>query len=377
MYRIASSRIDYRIAYAYAYRIIIIVITHCVSHHHRWSLTIVITTPTPYVLCPTPYAHHPLTIRHRHHRHHLLCCFFAGATGSTRVLVHTPTHTYPYPYLPHHLPTPTPLLITPSPHAFTPYPLDHHPSSSSSPPHPLTLSPHLYPLTFFASAMGVSRVVVHIPHHHHLPSAYPIGYLSSFIITSHHLYPSTSTSLYSPSLLPLTPTPSTHHHLYLLPLALPSTYHHYLPTYLPTYLVIITSSSLTPLITHTSHSFIIHHLPLTSSPPIYYPSHYPSYLETSSPLPLTPFTVYHPSCTVLHMNTITSSPIDHLLTSPIIDLASEGTVTYINAIGNIVEVWLSVTTSDDTHRIIRRIPCSSPQQASSIARLSKAVWYKA
>ncbi len=77
------------------------------------------------------------------------------------------------------------------------------------------------------------------------------------------------------------------------------------------------------------------------------------------------------------MNTITSPPIDHLLTSPIVDLASEGTVTYINAIGNIVEVWLSVTTSDDTHRIIRRIPCSSPQQASSIARLSKAVWYKA
>jgi hypothetical protein len=87
--------------------------------------------------------------------------------------------------------------------------------------------------------------------------------------------------------------------------------------------------------------------------------------------------MYHPSCTVLDMNTITPSPIDHLLTSPIIDLASEGTVTYINAIGNIVEVWMSVTTSDETHRIIRHIPCTSPQQASSIARLSKAVWYKA
>jgi hypothetical protein len=87
--------------------------------------------------------------------------------------------------------------------------------------------------------------------------------------------------------------------------------------------------------------------------------------------------MYHPSCTVLDMNTITPSPIDHLLTSHITDLASEGTVTYINAIGNIVEVWLSVTTSDETHRIIRHIPCTSPQQASSIARLSKAVWYKA
>ena len=87
--------------------------------------------------------------------------------------------------------------------------------------------------------------------------------------------------------------------------------------------------------------------------------------------------MYHPSCTVLHMNTITPSLIDHLLTSHITDLASEGTVTYVNAIGSIVEVWMSVTTSGETHRIIRRIPCTSPQQASSIARLSKAVWYKA
>ena len=83
--------------------------------------------------------------------------------------------------------------------------------------------------------MGVSRVVVHIPHHHHLPSTYPIGYLSSPLITSTSLplplsllsiiatpypYP-----LYSSSFITL-----THHHLYLLPLALPSTYHHYLPT---------------------------------------------------------------------------------------------------------------------------------------------------
>jgi hypothetical protein len=316
VYRIASSRIDYRIAYAYAYRIIIIVITHCVSHHHRWSLTIVITTPTPYVLCPTPYAHHPLTIRHRHHRHHLLCCFFAGATGSTRVLVHTPTHTYPYPYLPHHLPTPTPLLITPSPHAFTPYPLDHHPSSSSSSPHPLTLSPHLYPLTFFASAMGVSRVVVHIPHHHHLPSAYPIGYLSSFIITSHHLYPSTSTSLYSPSLLPLTPTPSTHHHLYLLPLALPSTYHHYLPTYLPTYLpshhyLIISYPS------HHSYLSLIHHS--SSTPHLITPYLLPISLPlvfrniiTLAPHPLycVPPLVYCPSHE--HHHLITNRPSTHL-----------------------------------------------------------------
>jgi hypothetical protein len=77
------------------------------------------------------------------------------------------------------------------------------------------------------------------------------------------------------------------------------------------------------------------------------------------------------------MNTITPSLINHLLTSHITDLASEGTVTYVNAIGSIVEVWMSVTTSDETHRIIRRIPCASPQQASNIARLSKAVWYKA
>jgi hypothetical protein len=87
--------------------------------------------------------------------------------------------------------------------------------------------------------------------------------------------------------------------------------------------------------------------------------------------------MYHPSCTVLDMNTITSSPIDHLLTSHITDLASEGTVTYVNALGSIVEIWMSVTTSGETHRIIRHIHCSSPQQASSIARLSKAVWYKA
>lgn len=173
----------------------------------------------------------------------MLC--FAGATGSTRVLVHTPTHTYPY--LPHHLPTPTPipLLITPSPHAFTPYPLDHHPSSSSSPPHPLTLSPHLYPLAFFASATGTSRVVVHIPHHHHLPSAYPIGYLSSFIITS-----STHHHPYSSSPLPLYPSSSP---LYLLPLH----HHSYL---LLTYL---------PLITNTPYSFITHpspHHPLSITP---------------------------------------------------------------------------------------------------------------
>ena len=241
----------------------------------------------------------------------MLCCVFAGATGSTRVLVHTPTHTYPYPYLPHHLPTPTPLLIPPSPHAFTPYPLDHHPSSSPSPPHPLTISSHLYPLNFFASVTGTSRVVVHIPHHHHLPNAYLIGYLSLFItpssirhlhhlitLTHHYLYPFTSPSL--PSII-TTPTP--HHHY-----PLPSTHHH-----LP---FIVTSPSL--LIHH--HPSTSHHLLITPTPYLYplplppsthLPHHYPS---TSYPFIIT-HTSYSPTYLSSLIPLTHSSPTHHLITS--------------------------------------------------------------
>lgn len=61
--------------------------------------------------------------------------------------------------------------------------------------------------------------------------------------------------------------------------------------------------------------------------------------------------------------------------SPITDLSAEGTVTHVNAIGDDVEVWLSVPTPDGVRHVIRRIPCQSPEQAQSVARLWKAVWY--
>jgi hypothetical protein len=64
-----------------------------------------------------------------------------------------------------------------------------------------------------------------------------------------------------------------------------------------------------------------------------------------------------------------------LLTSHITDLSSEGTVTHVNAIGDDVEVWLSLSSSEGTQHTIRRIPCQSPQQAMNVARLWKAVWY--
>lgn len=63
-----------------------------------------------------------------------------------------------------------------------------------------------------------------------------------------------------------------------------------------------------------------------------------------------------------------------LLTSPITDLASEGSVTHVNAIGDDVEVWLSVPTDEGIKSVIRRIPCQSPKQAQNVARLWKAVW---
>lgn len=83
---------------------------------------------------------------------------------------------------------------------------------------------------------------------------------------------------------------------------------------------------------------------------------------------VTPLTVYHPSCTVSLMTSL------DLLTTHIADLSAEGSVTHVNAIGDDVEVWLSVPTDEGTQRIIRRIPCQSPQQATNVARLWKAVW---
>lgn len=64
-----------------------------------------------------------------------------------------------------------------------------------------------------------------------------------------------------------------------------------------------------------------------------------------------------------------------LLSSTITDLSAEGTVTHVNAIGDDVEVWLSVPTDEGTQHVIRRIACQSPQQAQNVARLWKAVWY--
>lgn len=84
--------------------------------------------------------------------------------------------------------------------------------------------------------------------------------------------------------------------------------------------------------------------------------------------PAHPLTMYHPCCTVEDMNTT------DLLTTPITDLSAEGTVTHVNAIGDDVEVWLSVPTDEGTQHIIRRIPCQTPEQAQSVARLWKAVW---
>ena len=78
--------------------------------------------------------------------------------------------------------------------------------------------------------------------------------------------------------------------------------------------------------------------------------------------------MYHPCCTVRDMNTT------DLLTTPITDLSAEGTVTHVNAIGDDVEVWLSVPTDEGTQHVIRRIPCQTPEQAQSVARLWKAVW---
>lgn len=79
--------------------------------------------------------------------------------------------------------------------------------------------------------------------------------------------------------------------------------------------------------------------------------------------------MYHPCCTVYPMTSL------DLLTSHITDLSAEGTVTHVNAIGDDVEVWLSVLTDEGTQHTIRRIPCQSPQQAQNVARLWKAVWY--
>ena len=84
---------------------------------------------------------------------------------------------------------------------------------------------------------------------------------------------------------------------------------------------------------------------------------------------MTPLDMYHPSCNVVPMNT------SDLLTSSINDLSSEGTVTHVNAIGDDVEVWLSIPTDEGQQHVIRRIACQTPQQAQSVARLWKAVWY--
>lgn len=51
-----------------------------------------------------------------------------------------------------------------------------------------------------------------------------------------------------------------------------------------------------------------------------------------------------------------------------------GAVIHINIIGDAVEVWLAVPTSDGTQRIIRSIKCETHYQAQSVARLCNAVW---
>lgn len=63
-----------------------------------------------------------------------------------------------------------------------------------------------------------------------------------------------------------------------------------------------------------------------------------------------------------------------LPTTPISDLSSIGRVTHVQAIGSHVEVWLVVDTHEGEQRLIRRIPCVSPQQAANIANLCKAAW---
>jgi hypothetical protein len=55
-------------------------------------------------------------------------------------------------------------------------------------------------------------------------------------------------------------------------------------------------------------------------------------------------------------------------------LSLVGTVIHINIIGDTVEVWLAVPTSDGTQRIIRSIKCETHYQAQSVARLCNAVW---
>ena len=48
---------------------------------------------------------------------------------------------------------------------------------------------------------------------------------------------------------------------------------------------------------------------------------------------------------------------------------------HINPIGDDVELWLSVNTDDEgVCKTLRRIPCTSPQQAHNVARLYRAVW---
>lgn len=48
---------------------------------------------------------------------------------------------------------------------------------------------------------------------------------------------------------------------------------------------------------------------------------------------------------------------------------------HINPIGDDVELWLSVNTDDKgVRKTLRRIPCASPEQAHSVARLYRAVW---
>lgn len=94
------------------------------------------------------------------------------------------------------------------------------------------------------------------------------------------------------------------------------------------------------------------------------PSMSPHHTCTSSLL-----TMQHPCCTLYLMTSL------KLLTTHITDLSSEGTVTHVNAIGDDVEVWLSIPTYEGTEKVIRHIPCRSHQQAENIARLWKALWY--
>lgn len=56
------------------------------------------------------------------------------------------------------------------------------------------------------------------------------------------------------------------------------------------------------------------------------------------------------------------------------DLRMKGSVVFVQAIGNIVEVWISSPTGDASDSYIQHIPCVNETQASAVVRLWKGVW---